>query len=172
MDITYNEEQARLEQDFCRVAKQKALRYLARRDYSRVELQRKLEAQLKPSINQKKLIAKILGELAHLGLQSDERFIEAFVRHRFNKGLGPGRILLELHSYGIESDAAKSYLAGSELNQFDNLYRVWSKKYKQKPQNYSEKAKQERFLRYRGFDSEQIKNFWLDLENQKELDSR
>lgn len=166
MEITGDRQQVELDKEFYHLAKQKALEYLARRDYSRADLLNKLETKLKPNTVQKMLIVQVLDELNQLELQSDERFTEAFVRHRFNKGFGSKRILMELRSHGIESQLAESYLVSSELDYLDSLYKVWSKKYQHKPRDYSEKAKQERFLTYRGFSSDQIKNFWESLESE------
>ena len=57
--------------------------FLARREHSRLELYQKLkQRQFEPDVINSEL-SKLLDE----GLQSDERFAEAFLRSRIDKGL-------------------------------------------------------------------------------------
>ena len=59
--------------------------FLARREHSRLELYQKLkQRQFEPDV-----INSELNKLLDEGLQSDERFAEAFLRSRIDKGKGP-----------------------------------------------------------------------------------
>ena len=75
-----------------RDAYQVALDLLARREHARVELEQKLQKKGFPESR----IHQALQQLTEKGFQSDERYIEDFVRSRVYKGNGPLRILQEL----------------------------------------------------------------------------
>ena len=71
---------------------------LARREHSRVELQEKLTKKGFP----REQIECALEQLVANNLQSDQRFLEDFIRSRVLKGNGPLRISQELRQRGIE----------------------------------------------------------------------
>jgi len=137
------------------VIHQQALRILALREHSRYELQNKL---IKKGWN-KSQIEPVLDELSQDGLQSDTRFIESYIRYRRQAGYGPRRIAMELAERGIketppdlENENQEEWLA--LLNQ------AWQKKFNnQKPKDIKAKAKQSRFLIYRGFSPQQVHLF-------------
>ncbi len=68
--------------------RKKAMDLLARRDHSEQELRRKLKSREYDADT----IDEVLQELISDRLQSDERFTEAYVNHRFNAGVGPLKI--------------------------------------------------------------------------------
>ncbi|MEM9744250.1 MAG: regulatory protein RecX [Pseudomonadota bacterium] len=72
-----------------------ALRLLGRREYSRWELHRKLSGRADDAT-----LDAALGRLVADGYQSDERFVESFVRSRQLRGQGPARIEAELRQRG------------------------------------------------------------------------
>ncbi|WPL15987.1 Regulatory protein RecX [Thiorhodovibrio winogradskyi] len=75
----------------------RALRLLGRREHSRLELERKLRGHDGPS----PAIDLVLDELEQEGLLHEDRFVEAYVSERFDKGFGPLRIRSELQTRGI-----------------------------------------------------------------------
>lgn len=78
-------------------AYQRALGLLVRREHSRRELARKLQAR---GVEAEEAAAA-LETLAHQGFQDDARFAEAFVRSRAAAGHGPQRIRAELAARGL-----------------------------------------------------------------------
>ena len=129
-----------------------AVDLLARREHSRLELTRKLAARG----FQEDVIALALDELERSGALADQRFTESFVRSRVAKGQGPARIRAELAQRGIPG--AEEVLREAEVDWLAAIRAVRSKKFgTDVPSDYRERARQARFLEYRGFSSEQIR---------------
>lgn len=133
--------------------RRQALNALARREHSRLELERKLGARG----HGPEIISTTLDRLEEIGMLSAERFCESFVRSRINKGQGPTRIERELAQRGIDERLAAARLQDSA--DWDALAAgVRRRRFgDQIPKNYKERARQSRFLQYRGFTSEQIR---------------
>ena len=124
---------------------------LARREHSRPELERKLEA--KSFAND--VVAVVLDKLESDGLLSSERFARSFVDSRASRGHGPYRIRRELADRGVSGD---EYVNDSR-HDWGRLARdVRTRKFGPgAPANLREKARQVRFLEYRGFGQDQIR---------------
>jgi regulatory protein len=90
------------------VAYKVALKYLARREHSRAELNGKLLRRFAADV-----ASAVLDELADSGMQSDARFAAAFVRGRRRK-FGEIKIAAELRMRGIAGDLIKTALAASD----------------------------------------------------------
>ena len=73
-----------------------AMDFLARREHSEQELRQKLKARADDADEVEAALHKLKDE----GLQSDERFTEAYVHHRVNAGIGPLKIRYELRQKG------------------------------------------------------------------------
>ena len=124
-----------------------ALRMLATREHSRLELRRKLQAKAQEGED----VEAVLDRMADNGLQSDERFAEGFVRSR-GKRFGNARIKQELAERGISKDLAVSALAeGLQDDELARARAVWVRKFGEVPQDRSAWARQARFLQARGF---------------------
>jgi regulatory protein len=125
---------------------------LARREHSRRELAEKLTARGFET----ERVARVLDELEQDGLLSAERFAQSFVAARYAKGQGPRRIRAELTERGIES--ADDYLHDER---FDWVSLARSARVKRfgpaPPKDLKDKARQVRFLEYRGFGHDQIR---------------
>ncbi len=80
--------------------KQKALRLLDRRDYSRRELVRKLMEKGEPQ----EAAEAVADRFVELGLINDRRYSHILVRHYAAKGFGVCRIKQELYRHGIPTD--------------------------------------------------------------------
>ncbi|GMR16605.1 MAG: recombination regulator RecX [Gammaproteobacteria bacterium] len=132
-----------------------AMDYLSRREHATHELFQKLLAKAEYEADD---ISEALVRLTDQGLLSDERFTEAFIHQRINRGSGPLKIRAELRQKGI-SDA----MIGTFLNERDKLWQesalaVRIKKYgSERPSDLKETARQSRFLQSRGFTSEQTR---------------
>lgn len=126
-----------------------AMDLLARREHSRRELINKLKIRGYEGEE----VEAYLDRLAERGLQSDQRFAESYVRMRSSTGYGQRRISQELQQKGIEESRISQIYEEMELDWYQIALEIWQKKYNQLPGNDLKlKAKQSRFLQYRGFD--------------------
>ena len=135
-------------------ARKKAMDFLARREYGRNELIGKLESRgFLPDVAN-----EAVDRLSAQGLQNDERFVENFVQSRVRQGKGPRRIRQELSQRGLKAGLVDQALSAADTDWFELASDVRSRKFgDQVPDEFQEKARQMRFLQYRGFDSEQIR---------------
>lgn len=131
--------------------RERALRFLARREYSRQELAHKLGGTDDPQN-----VATVLQQLAEAGWQSDARFAENLVRQRLQQGYGPLRIRYELQQRGVDCPALDA-LVGEQGGWEALIQRVYLKKYADLIlPSRDEWAKRCRFLQQRGFDFDTI----------------
>ena len=134
-------------------ARKKAVDYLARREYGRLELQAKLEGAGFGTETARVAVDRLACE----GLQCDRRFIENFMQSRINQGKGPVRIRLDLGERNLEAG-----LVDELLSECGEDWRVLARQTREKkfgaelPVEFKAKARQMRFLQYRGFESGQI----------------
>jgi regulatory protein len=100
-------------------------------------------------------IADALGAVASLGLQSDGRFLEAFVRGQFAKGRGPWRIGQEARLKGMDAEGLAECLADYDWDAA--LARIHDKKFgAAAPADRKDYAARVRFLSQRGFEPDRI----------------
>ncbi|MBI3546874.1 MAG: regulatory protein RecX [Gammaproteobacteria bacterium] len=138
------------------------LDWLARREHSRQEIYKKL---LKKGSSET-LAAEVVEQLAGEQLISDERFMESLIRARRNRGYGPLRIHKELQDKGVTAEAIDRWLDVTGREWLEDIKRVQRKKFGGRiPKDYSERARQARFLQYRGFTYDQIQQI-LNLHGQ------
>jgi regulatory protein len=129
-------------------AKSVAVKLLSRREHSALEIRDKL---LKRDFEEDE-IAQAISELKQGGWLSDERYAEAYIRMRQQKGFGPIRIAMELNERGVDESIVEACIDDSEESWQQILERQYLKKYNNRPVvDYSDKAKRIRFLQYRGF---------------------
>jgi regulatory protein len=126
--------------------KARALKYLSAREHSRLELTRKLSRHAQSGDE----VEALLDALEAAKLLSQARFSESLV-HRRAARFGNQRILSELQSHGIESDALVDIKAGLAKDEVARASEVWRKKFHCAPADAAERAKQMRFLQQRGF---------------------
>lgn len=132
----------------------KAMDLLARREHSRHELTAKLNRRGYDEA----VILAVLDELVEHDWLSDWRYAEAYLRMRSAKGYGPVRIRTELGERGVASELISDAFAETEVDWFEHARQVRSRKFgSHAPDDFQAKAKQSRFLQYRGFDYEQIR---------------
>ena len=133
--------------------KQRALDLLARRDHSRLELERKLTARGFPA----GLIAPVLDRLEHSGALAAARFTDSFVRSRIAKGQGPVRIRAELAERGVDEHQAAEVLRAADIDWVAAAAAVRRKRFgPARPKDFKDRARQARFLQYRGFEHSHI----------------
>jgi regulatory protein len=130
----------------------RALDYLARREHSRLELEKKLTPYA-PTLEE---LSFVLDSLEQCGLLSAGRMVEQVVHVRRSK-FGSRRIVHELQQKGIDEDLIAAALPHLKETELETARTVWRKKFGAMPINAKERAKQIRFLMSRGFTSEIIR---------------
>ena len=129
-----------------------AIGLLGRREYSRGEL----TAALQRKGFEKQPVAETLSELVGEGVLNDNRYAEALVRQLANRGQGPARIRQDLQQAGISPELVASSLeAWGDWSQLaaDTRQRKFGAT---RPKSWPERARQMRFLQYRGFSKDHI----------------
>jgi len=140
--------------------KARALSFLSRREYSRLELGRKLSAHA----DSPEALEALLDELTAQKWLSDERFAQSLVNRRASR-VGSRVILQELRQHGLDAnqtEVIKEELAATEL---ERARQVWAKKFSAPPDDARAYAKQYRFMASRGFSGrilQQILGEWED----------
>jgi len=133
--------------------RKKAMDFLARREYGQSELIKKLADKGYVF----RIVEQEVQKLTEGRLQSDDRFAEAFVQSRITQGKGPVRIRLDLGQRGI-SDAVIEMAIEESAADWHGLARdVRLRKFgNAAPADFKAKAKQMRFLQYRGFEQDHV----------------
>ena len=135
-------------------ARNRALSWLARREYGHQELIRKLVQRGCEEDAATQIVAALVAE----GLVSDERFVEALLHVRRVRGYGPLYIRREMEEKGIARSMVGRWLDVGSRDWVEDVKRVNKKKYGEKqPASLAERAKRTRFLQSRGFTHEQIR---------------
>jgi regulatory protein len=124
----------------------RALRLLARREHTRLELCRKLA----PHVDDPARLEAVLDDLSHRGWLCDERFVEQFVHARRGR-YGPARIRRALLERGVTEEAIAEGLRDLKAEELDSARAVWARRFKAPPKTSGERARQVRFLQSRGF---------------------
>ena len=130
-----------------------ALTLLARRDW----LTGELAARLQESGCDPQATAGVLAQLTQERLLNDARYAERFVASRAERGQGPLRIAAELSSLGAPRGLIEAALeSGPDWRAVAGSVR--RRKFgATPPDSWAEKARQARFLQYRGFSSDHIR---------------
>lgn len=132
--------------------RERAIRYLARREHSRSELARKLAAH-----GDAEEVDEVLGRMSELGLLSDTRFAGAWVRGKAGR-FGAARLRSELARRGVAAETIDEALAAEcSDSELDRARAVWQAKFGSAPADAREWARQARFLQSRGFASDLIR---------------
>jgi len=127
---------------------------LARREHSRLELEHKLTARgFEPTT-----VAQTLDRLVRDRLLVEDRFVESFVLARARKGQGPVRIRAELAQRGIDDSSVSAGIAEADRDWSALAAEVRIKRFgAAPPADFRERARQAKFLQYRGFEADQIR---------------
>ena len=128
-----------------------ALKLLARRDHSRAEL----KAKLAPQAESPEQLEALLDALQAQHLLSDPRYASQRVAARAGR-YGNARLRQELRGAGVaDEDIAAALPEGGD--ETARCRSVWRKKFGQVPASAEERARQMRFLQYRGFSMDAIR---------------
>jgi regulatory protein len=127
---------------------------LARRDYSR----RELESRLIEKGFAADAVSALLDDLIEQRVIDDVRYAERYVAFHAGRGQGPARIRRQLVDLGLAEELIGAALeSGPDWAALAREQRV--RKYgPQAPIAWSEKARQARFLQYRGFSTDHIRS--------------
>lgn len=162
--------------------KARALRHLARREHSRVELERKLwphalaeacgraadehpAAAAGPAESARARLQAALDELAARGLLSDARAAESVLAGQ-GRRFGSWRLKQTLQAKGLAPDLVSATLAQSRVTELDRAREIWRRRFGQPPSDAAERARQARFLIGRGFDAEIVRRVVKGLDEE------
>jgi regulatory protein len=135
---------------------------LSRRDYSASELRKKMKGRG----YLEEAIASVVDDLLASNTINDRRYGTNVVAYRARRGQGPVRIRNELRKAGVAAEDVEAAVAGetegqAEGNAPDFVKRareVRTRKFGPEiPKDRKERAKQARFLQYRGFSNDHIR---------------
>ena len=128
-----------------------AFAVLTRKEYSKAELIEKLALYAQDRDE----VLELVEELASQLYQSDQRVAETVLSSQKRKGKGPARIKLALKNKQIDSSLIVDEM--QEIDWVEQAYQLKVKKYGvDVTKDPKLKAKQIRFLQYRGFDLDAI----------------
>lgn len=137
--------------------KNRALYYLAKREYGFVELINKIKSFATDELNLNlDSCYQIVEELKTKGLQSDYRFCESFVNSKKRK-FGLQKISYELKQKQIDDFLIEEFIDALREEEYESARLVWKKKYTSLPSDLNEKNKQIKFMQNRGFSFDTIK---------------
>lgn len=137
-----------------RDARLAAMDLLARREHSQRELTEKLQRRFDAEV-----VRSVIAVLANEGLQSDARFGEAYWRQRSSRGYGPLRIHQELRQRGLSDQLITQSEGECDIDWYELLERTAQRKFGETPATeLKEKARRQRFLMYRGFSPDMIRD--------------
>ncbi len=125
--------------------------FLSRREHSKKELFNKLFKR----VDNLELLNQEIDKLANEGLQSDERFSEAYIRSKTQAGYGPVKIKMELTQKGISNNFLEKKFSELKINWEIEINELLLRKFPKTKYNFEEekvKAKAINFLQRRGFD--------------------
>ena len=132
--------------------KGRALKYLATREHSRMELQRKLA----PHAESGEQVDAALDELEARGFLSAERFAESMV-HRKAARFGAARIQAELAQHRLPADIAQAVVRSLRDTELARAHAMWARRYGEVAQTPQDRARQMRFLTARGFSADVVR---------------
>ena len=150
--------------DTVKKLRQRALRLLSRREYSRHELRNRLISG--PVMRRRKAsedddpptlaeVETVLAELDVYDLQSDERYAHSVARTRSSRE-GTSRVAHRLKEHKIDPTLTEALLAELASTEYDRALAMWERKFGEVPELPAERARQMRYLAYRGFSSDVI----------------
>lgn len=140
-----------------------ALELLARREHSAVELGRKLSRRAADEAATEAVVERLIQD----GWVDDRRFADSFVRSRIARGFGPMRIEGELRARGVDAVLVRSLVWEAGEHWEERAETARRKRFPgDPPVERRERARQYRFLEYRGFTREQIRHIlWRSRPN-------
>ena len=142
--------------------KGRALRYLAQREHSRAELERKLGRVVEdqPDASAQAQIAAALDELVAKDFLSETRTAESVLRSQGQR-FGIRRIRQTLQARGLDPELISSMLVQARDTELERARDIWQRRYGQPANDAAARGRQIRFLAGRGFEAEVIRRVML-----------
>ncbi len=135
-------------------ARHTAIGLLSRREHAQSEIRRKLHERG----FDEEVALEVVDDLTRKRLISDDRFAEMFIRSRAARGQGPVRLRGELRQLQVPAELIEQHLNDAQVDWTRLAVGIRQRKFGGKAaSNMSERAKQVRFLQYRGFTTDQIR---------------
>jgi regulatory protein len=130
-----------------------AVALLARRDFAGGELAQKLQTKG----YDREAVAAVIHDLADSRILDDARYAANYVAYHAGRGQGPQRIAADLRTMELAADLIQAALdSGPDWRSLARELR--SRRFGPgAPGDWPEKARQARFLQYRGFSSDHIR---------------
>lgn len=135
-----------------RSLKSRAIGFLSRREYSRVELQRKLA----PHAGSEHELSALLDDLERGNWLSTERYAQSLVNRKAARQ-GAALIMQELRQHGVSAQSIAEIGAQLRDTECDRARAVWEKKFGTLPVDPKDYARQFRFLASRGFSTDCVR---------------
>lgn len=134
--------------------KRSALGWLGRREYSRHGMQQKIYQRFKDA--EPKLVEDVLLWLEELNYLNDERFGGMLLRYRVGRGQGIMRVRQALQQEKLDNHLIEQLIEEADIDWFEHAFESHQRRFEHKPiTDPKEKARQLRYLQYRGFTAEQ-----------------
>ena len=131
-----------------------ALKLLAAREHSRLELTRKIKARGYPA----DALEPVLARLCDQGAIDEARLAETYVAERAGKGFGPLRIHAELRNKGLSDEAIDPYLKSMNDEWPTLLAAAYNRRFGPlPPSDDADLGRRGRFLQQRGFPPDLIR---------------
>jgi regulatory protein len=139
--------------------KGRALRYLAQREHSRAELERKLAQHVEdlPDASARQQIADALDELTARGFICEARVAESVLAAKSAR-FGVHRLRQTLQSKGLAPELITTTLQAAQASEFERALGLWQRRFGQAPADAKDHARQMRFLAGRGFAGDVIRS--------------
>jgi regulatory protein len=150
--------------------KGRALRYLAQREHSRAELERKLARHVEdtPEASAAAQIAAALDELTAHGLLSEAR-VAASVLNSQAPRCGARRLKQTLQAKGLDPALVAATLQQARGSEFERALDIWRRRFGAVAADAAGRARQMRFLAGRGFEGDVIRRVMRAPENDDAL---
>ena len=138
--------------------KGRALRCLAQREHSRVELERKLARHVVDTdeASAQAQIARALDELAAAGLLSEVRVAESVLASQGQR-YGVRRLKQTLQHKGLAPALVSATLQAARSTEVERAREVWRRRFGSPAADAKERARQFRFMAGRGFEGDVIR---------------
>jgi len=138
--------------------KGRALRWLAQREHSRAELERKLARHVEdsPEASAAAQIAAALDELVARGLLSEARVAESVLASHAPR-YGARRLKQTLQAKGLEPALVAATVQQARSTELERARDLWRRRFGAPAADAAGRARQMRFLAGRGFDGDVIR---------------
>jgi len=140
--------------------KGRALRYLAAREHSRVELERKLKVHEQTPGQ----LAQVLDELQAKDFISEARVVDSVINRRASR-FGAARIKYELQNKGLGGEAIADAVTRLKSTELERAQDIWRRRFGEPAADAAGRVKQMRFLAGRGFGGEVIRRVVMQLDD-------